>query len=280
MVSPISLKRDVICKGIKLLSKKNILQEIDMDFIVRFSLDTRLLKSRRYFTKKDFVIGLSNKLGVGECEYIYEAYKQGLSAREVSAEFLLTKNPTAKIISNSLIRHLALVKYKKPLANIIFKELLLGNFRTDINLINGTSYTYEIKTARDKIEKAVLQTNHFKKAFEHVYLVTSDENTIPKTLNENVGIITVDFDDAEFRFNEIKPSVKNTSLSSKLQLNVLKKDELIDFFGNDEKTKPRVELINGLLETETEEHINTKFKTYLKERFRPQWYGYIRKNLA
>jgi hypothetical protein len=262
-----------------LRSKKEILQEIDMDFIVRFSLDTRLLKSRRYFTKKDFVIGLSNKLSVEECEEIHEAYKQGIPAKVVSAKFLLTKNPTAQVISNNLIKYL-ISKYKNILNNIIFKEFLLGNFRTDINLINGTSYTYEIKTARDRIEKAVPQTNYFARAFEHVYLVIDDENVLPTTLNENVGIIEVGFDDGELRFNERRPSIKNYSLSSDLQLNALRKDELGDFFGSTPKDHSREELVKGLLETETEEHINAKFKMYLKERFRPQWYEYIRKNLT
>jgi hypothetical protein len=261
-----------------MLSKKDILQEMDMEFIVRFSIDTRLLKSRKYFTKKDFVIGLSNKLSIEECEYVFELYKQELSAKEVSANFLLTKNPTAKTISDNLIKHLAF-KYNNLYNNVIFKELLLDNFRTDINLINGVSCAYEIKTARDKIEKAVLQTNHFKKAFEHVYLVTYNENIIPKNLDDGVGVMIIDFDDGKLEFNEIKPSIRNTSFVSELQLNTLNKDELVSFFGDCEKNTSREELINGLLGTETEKNINTKFKSYLKERFTPQWYEYIRKNL-
>jgi hypothetical protein len=260
-------------------SKKNILQEIDMDFLVGFSIETRLLKSRKYFTKRDFVLGLSKALSSEECEFVYEKYKQGLPFKTVSNSFLLTKSPTAKIITNNLIRHLAL-KYTQILNNIVFKELNVGKFRTDVNQINGVSYTYEVKTGRDKIEKSILQTAEFSKVFEYVYLVTRNEESIPSKLNENVGVLLAEFDDGHLIFDEVTTPIKNTLLSGRLQLQTFRKDELISFYGEDGKTKSREELLESLLATETEENINRKFKLVLKERFRPQWYEYVRKNFS
>lgn len=264
---------------VRVFSKKNLLQEIDMDFLVMFSIETRILKSRKYFTKKDFVIGLSKALSVDDCEYLHEKFKEGLTAKEVSANFLLTRNPTAKIITDNLIKYLALEKHSQIYNNIIFKELLIDNFRTDVNLINGTSYTYEIKTARDKIEKSILQTNHFKQVFEHVYLVTQNEDIVPSELDKNIGIFIVKFDDGNLIFDEVKPAIKNNLLNSELQLKVLRKEELISFFGEDGKNKSREDLTDGLLKTETEDNINKKFKIFLKERFKPQWYEYVREKL-
>lgn len=262
-----------------MFSKKNLLQEIDMDFLVRFAAETRLLKSRKYFTKKDFVLGLSNALSVDECEYLLEKFREGANAKEVSVNFLLTKNPTARTITESLIRYLALERYNQIYSNIIFRELLVDNFRTDVNLINGVSYTFEIKTARDKIEKSILQTNHFKEVFEYVNLVTQDENSVPSQLNENIGVFIVKFDDGQLIFKQIKPAIKNIILNSKLQLSVLTKDELMTFYGESGKMKSRKDLIDGLLKTETEENINKRFKFFLKERFRPKWLGYAREKL-
>ncbi|MFH1229705.1 MAG: sce7726 family protein [Candidatus Aenigmatarchaeota archaeon] len=251
-----------------------------MDFLVRFSLDTRLLKSKKYFTKKDFVLGLSNALSIEDCESLYNSFKEGDFAKNVAANFLLTKNPTARTITDGLIKYLALKKYNNILNNIIFRELLVGNYRTDVNLINGVSYTYEVKTARDKIEKAVSQTNQFKKVFEQVYLVTYDQAVVPENIDENIGIMVIRHDDGQIVFDEMRKAIKNTLLSKELQLSVLRKDELASFYGKDGKLKSREELIKGLLETETEQSINNNFKGLLKERFKPQWYQDIQKVLG
>lgn len=260
-------------------SKKGVLEEIDMDFLIRFALDTKLLKEKKYFTKKDFVFGLANRLSNDECDFVSDLYKNGWGAKQVAHKFILEKNPTASLVSNKFVRYLTFKKYEHVLNNIIFKEFLIGKHRTDINLINGVSYVYEIKTARDKIEKAIPQTKNFINAFEYVYLITHNMEVVPKNIHENVGIIVMDYDDGEIIFEEKIKAIKNTNFDNNLQLNSLRKEEIIAIHGNAKNKSDKNKMINEIMDTETNSNINKFFKKTLKERFRPMWYNYIKNNI-
>ena len=261
---------------ISMQSKKSYLERIEMDYLVQFAAETKLLKNKRYFTKKDFVLGLSNRLSIEECEFLFKNYEENITPQNTAKIFLAEKNPTAPIVVNKLIHFLAMEKYKEILNNIIFKEFTVGNFRTDVNLINGHSFAFEIKTARDKIEKASIQTENFLKAFEYVYLVMTYDQELPKNLNENVGIYLFDYQDGQAEFKEIQKAKRNLIFDSMIQLNALRKDEIQLFHGDTTGKKDKETMIKELLDTETEMNINVKFKHCLKNRFREQWYDYVK----
>lgn len=70
-------------------------------------------------------------------------------------------------------------------------QIPIGKSKADFVLINGKAVVYEIKTELDTFERLESQINDYYKAFDHVYVVTCEQNQekLEKLLaNSSVGI--------------------------------------------------------------------------------------------
>jgi hypothetical protein len=258
-------------------SKAGILKELDMDFLVSFSYNTRLLRPNLYFTKQDFVKGLSRKLNIDQCTFISHLYKDGFNADAITNRFLTEINSNADIIKQLYARYLFFKEIKSLFNDIVFFEFKIGERRTDINRINSYSYAFEIKSGRDSPNRAVHQIKEFSDVFEFVILIVQNEEKY-EDISDNIGIIKYEYNDGEMDFESIRKPSKNLELDSGKQLSSLSKMELSNTF-NIQKGLERTNLIDKIMDTYSESKINTYFKNALKTKYFDSWRSYINRNI-
>lgn len=254
--------------------KSEILKKMDMDFLVHFSYFTKLLKPNSYFTKQDFVSGLARKLNAEQCNVVFEMYKSGAAAEIVAGKFLMELNSNAAIIKNLFAAHLFYDVIKHPLNDVVFFEFKIGSSRTDVNRINGYSYAFEIKSGRDRPERAFLQTKIFSDVFDFVTLIVSDEE-IFESISDNIGIIKYEFIDGAMTFDYVRKPMRNVELDSKKQLNSLSKVALKNSFDLINIELDRTKMINNVLNSFSESEINSHFKNALKNEYLDKWKAYM-----
>jgi len=259
-------------------SKSDVIKNFDMDFLVHFSYITKLLKGRNYFTKQDFVNGLSRKLNTEQCQMIFDLYSSGYNVHDISNKFLLEFNSHASIIKKLFVTHLFYHEIKNILNDIIFFEFSVGNARTDVNRINGFSYAFEIKTGRDRPNNAEAQTRVFSDFFEFVFLIVNNEEPY-SNISENIGIIKYEYTDGEMLFDYTRKPKRNQELNSFQQLNSLSKSQLLEILGTKKNINEKEVLIKNVIQTHSEDEVNTIFKTTLKNIYRDKWKMYIQQNI-
>lgn len=122
-------------------------------------------------------------------------------------------------------------------------ELPIANSKADFLLINGKAVVYEIKTELDNLERLETQINDYYLAFDHVAVVTYEENIealnkIIVNLNKPVGIYYIKKNGAISTVKKPEPYKK--FLSKEIIFSILRKNEyqkiLNNYFGYLPKT--------------------------------------------
>jgi len=259
-------------------SKSEILKKLDMDFLVHFAYFTKLLRPRNYFTKQDFVNGLARKLNTEQCIVVFKLYKSGFEAESVAEKFLMELNSNATVIKNLFVDYLFHNIIKHPLNDIVFFEFKVGSSRTDVNRVNGNSYAFEIKSGRDKPDRAFLQTKIFSDVFDFVFLIVNDEE-IYELIADNIGIIKYEYIDGEMSFNTVRRPKRNIELDSVKQLKSLSKATLAKIIDFNKTVTDKNELISEILKNFSESEINARFKNALKDEYIDKWKSYIAQHI-
>lgn len=247
-------------------TKHDLLKQIEFEFLARFSIDTKLLNIKKYYTKKDIVNALSRRMNLTECKFVLDLYKKGNNAIETADVFLRKMKPTSDIIKIKFIEYLVNTQQiKRVLNDVCFFEFNVGATRTDINRINNYSYAYEIKTARDKPNRAFFQTKEFSQVFEYVFVITNDPEI---EREDNIGIFLMDFVDGEIVFDK-KIKARKNDMNPPKQLMSLPKIKLRELTDLDSKDKQ--DLVKDILPMFRRNEINAFFKKVLKDTYRERW---------
>ena len=257
-----------------MMTKRDLLNVIEFDSLIKLNYDIKLIKQNKYFTKKDFIDALGKNLSIDECEYIISLYKKNISLNEISKNFLTIFRPTGNFLREKFVQHLLYKEIKGKLYNdIIFFEFPIKNNRTDITRINGYSYAYEIKSVRDVLSRSIGQTKEFLSVFDYVYLIV-DNDIDDVEIDEKVGIIKVIRKNGMINFKIVKKPKQTCKYDSLIQLRLLQKKELLQInkkydFCHD---KSREDLQQSILKKFDQNSINLLFKHTLKERYRRTWF--------
>lgn len=122
-------------------------------------------------------------------------------------------------------------------------ELPIANSKADFLMINGKAVVYEIKTELDNLERLESQINDYYLAFDHVAVVTYEDNleAIEKliaNLRKPVGIYYIKKNGAISTVK--KPKAYRNRLSKETIFSILRKEEyqsiLMNYFGSLPKT--------------------------------------------
>ena len=154
-------------------------------------------------------------------------------------------------------------------------ELPIGNSRIDLCKVNGKSVAYEIKTDYDTPSRLSSQLDDYDQVFEEIYIICSSNNVekFSKYINNRVGIISYHIYNNKYIFKEERKSKIKNILNSKYQLNCMQTKELKTYFKHlcFKKNISKNELIQQILEKESNEKINKIFKLALKNRYKNNW---------
>jgi hypothetical protein len=258
-------------------SKLRILMEIDADFLVNFSYMTGLLRPKKYFTKQDFVNGLSRKLNIEQCRVVRKLDGSGVELDTIVKKFLTEMNSNANTVRRLYVDHLLSHKIKNVQNDIVFFEFRVDGSRTDITRVNGRSYAFEIKSGRDRPDRAMYQIQKFSDVFECVSLIVNDEKRY-KFMPDNVGIIEYEYSNGEMKFTVGRDYKRNLELNVEKQLKSLPTNQLIKILNGENKKLERAKMIQNIIEQYSEEEINSLFKLALKDNYYGKWLDYIKNN--
>lgn len=255
------------------MTKRDLLNTIDFDSLIKLNYDIKIIRDNKYFTKKDFVDALARNLSRNECEQLTKLYKVDFSIDEISKNFLTMHRPTGNFLKNKFIEYLITSEIKGKLHNdVIFVEFPVDEKRTDITRINGYSFAYEIKSNRDDVSRSKGQTNEFLLVFDYVYLIVENINQ-DFDLDKKVGIYHAIKDKETIDFKCIKKPIRSNNYDSEKQLSLLQKNELIKinrkygFLHNGSRN----EMEKSILKNFDEETINRLFRYYIKNRYKQVW---------
>jgi len=258
-------------------SKYRNLMEIDADFLVNFSCMTKLLRPKKYFTKQDFVNGLSRKLNIEQCKVICKLNRNGVGLDAIAKKFLTEMNSNATTVRRLYVDHLLSHKITNVQNDIVFFEFRVEGSRTDITRINGRSYAFEIKSGRDRPDRAMYQIQKFSDIFEFVSLIVDDESGY-KSMPDNVGIIKYEYLNGKMEFNVVRDYKRNLELDVEKQLKSLPTNQLIKILNGENKKVEKAKMIQNIIEQYSEEEINSLFKLALKDNYYEKWLDYIKNN--
>lgn len=251
------------------ITKKDYLIQIDFDYLLRFSSESKIYRNyRKYFTKKDFVHALLRNLTKEQCIHLYNAFMSDTPSEEIAKSFLYA-NPTYPIIREKFLEYL---EEDKENNEVIFFEFPVLNARTDITRINGTSYNYEIKSGRDKIERAERQMSTFMTLFEENIVICQDEqyNDVIDSIPPDTGVIIYEVISDGINFKDKIPARKSKRIDPVNQLNVMTVKKLREMYerriGKSKKLK-RQTLSKKILSRYSGREINEEFKKYLKDKY-------------
>ena len=146
-----------------------------------------------------------------------------LSYFEAIYNYMLINYRNQYIYQNTLFNKLFNNKIKNKVA---LSQIPIANSKADFIFINGKAVVYEIKTELDSFFRLEKQIYDYYKAFDHVYLFTS-ENQVDhaiKSLPYEVGILILE---SNSRIREIRPALENCNyLSHKEIYELLRKQEI------------------------------------------------------
>jgi len=249
-------------------TKQECLLAIPFEYIIAFSKETRLLRSNGYCTKKDFVQHLLRSLNIHECERLYQFYAEGRPYREAS-KYFLAKRPTGYIVSGAFVNYLD--KTTHDLGKLFF-EFPIANTRVDILRLNGSSYAYEVKSQRDRLDRLRFQLPAARKLFEYVSVIfpLSLKNKVMEIVDGNVGLYSFDIRDEQPIFEVEKEQTKNDEIYPEAQLDLLRLDELQTMCSNFCEKKPtrleKNEMIRVILNNMNWSEANDAFKKVIQKR--------------
>lgn len=140
-------------------------------------------------------------------------------------------------------------------------EIKVKNSRVDFLTVNGHTTSYEIKSSLDTLGKLAKQSLDYKTAFELNNIVVHERH-LKKCIGlipECFGIISINKGGHEI----IRKPVLNKALNPEVQLSLLTKKELGEFFGSGN--------VADILSSTDHTAINEQFKSALKKRYRSKW---------
>lgn len=249
-------------------TKRELLHEISFHFLKEFCAQTKIIRSRGNYYKKDFVRSIGRRLTKEECEFVNEQFQADQPADAVSQRFLMNFYPDENLVRKQF--HSYLVDELVGSANdeVIFNEMPISGVRSDINRFNGKSYTYELKSPRDSPARLTHQLGTYLNLFEHVYIVVPEDSDKYSVENKRVGIFTYDYPSFDFRLEmEATPA---TDLDPYLQLNQLRLSELRALLQDSDikvKSITREDAIQEIRSIRRPKEINSLFKETIKQRY-------------
>lgn len=125
-------------------------------------------------------------------------------------EFLLS-NYRCEYVFKNIIATNILLKNHSLNSSALVSEIRSGSSRADIVIFNGTSNVYEIKTDIDSYERLPDQISSYRKMFDKIYVVTS-ENEKEKAsdiVDTDIGLISLDGDGSLKTNREAKSNCSN-----------------------------------------------------------------------
>lgn len=255
----------------KMRTKQEYLLDLPFEFIIGFSEETGLVRDHACFTKKDFVHRLIGTLTISECHVLSEMYRKGAPYRS-SVDWYLAKYPSGEMVSKSFVEHLN--KRESNLGSIYF-EFPIIKTRVDILRLASDSHAYEVKSERDKVDRLEYQIPALQKVFDYVYLIAPNRlmQKIPDSINSQIGLITFSIDACDYSFELAREPKINYGLNSKLQLNLLRLDELgiicSKIIGAKAKRMGRKEQTLAIIQHYNSEQIHEMFKLIIQSIFIP-----------
>lgn len=140
-------------------------------------------------------------------------------------------------------------------------EIKTNNSRLDFLQVNGSTISYEIKSAVDNLQKLKRQIEDYTKLFEYNYVVIGKNHLsdIRKELPEKYGIYIVE----KGKLREKRKALKNSLINPKFQLSIFTKKELIENFNSSK--------IYRILKEFSANKINVTFREVLKRRYYKKW---------
>lgn len=189
--------------------------------------------------------------------------------REVYNNIILQYYPNETTIKSCFINQVLL----KCRNHVTIFELPIGNSRADLCKINGTSVAYEIKTDLDNLQRLNKQINDYLQIFERVFVICSYKKLedIKKQIAPSCGIYVYQMSSGgNLRFALYRNSSHSIRLDAQNQLSILRKQELKQYF-NANNIQSREVMIENILNENTPDDINLKFKQIIKLRYHQQW---------
>lgn len=90
---------------------------------------------------------------------------------------LLNQYRCEYVYKNIITTKLYLDEHHDPQESLLTGELRSGNSRADVVILNGTSTVYEIKSAYDSFERLDSQIEDYRKVFDRIVVVTTEEKS-------------------------------------------------------------------------------------------------------
>lgn len=162
----------------------------------------------------------------------------------------------------------------KPGSRVVDElELLRGEVRVDVAVINDMLHGYEIKSAADNLLRLPRQQEHYGKVFEKMTLVADERHVeeAVKIVPQYWGLIAVGLKDGTPHSYEVWPAITNRSLDKLALAQLLWREEsleLLEYFdlAAGVRSKPRKILWQTLARNLTVEQLKAFVCFKLKSR--------------
>lgn len=197
------------------------------------------------------------------------------NVREIYNMIILKYYPNEMCIKSCFINQI-LFKTKN---HVTIFELPVGKSRVDLCKLNGSSIAYEIKTDLDNLLRLNKQLHDYLGIFEKAFVICSENKLteIEKSIPSLCGIYMYALTKrGKFKFTLYRDASKSQTLNAKKQLNLLRKQELLNYF-SPKGVQRRDDIINSILENHSSENINYRFKQIIKLRYQEKW-DFLRQN--
>ena len=200
--------------------------------------------------------------------FVNETAKDNADVIKQIYEYMQKNYRNEYIYQNTLLNKLLLGRHSLNTTTAL-TQVPVNKSKADFVLINGKAVVYEIKSELDSFERLESQLGDYYKAFDYVYVVTSEENLskLEKILGESTVGICLLTKKNTLRF--IKEARENRSfLVHKVIFKVLNKSEyeeiIIDWYGSLPDVKP-VFLYKECLKLFIEIPMSELYPRYLKQ---------------
>jgi hypothetical protein len=212
-------------------------------------MDSNNLILNRVFTQSTFADLLNEQFNSAYCEvvrrYIRDAgVKNNRILISEIYRIMIRTYRNEYIYKNTLLNKLLIAKHSLKTTTAL-TEIPIYKSKADFVLINGKAIVYEIKTELDSFNRLESQLNDYYKAFDHVCVVTCEDNYIKleEILKDSpVGIYILT------KRNSIKvkkePIVDSSKLDSKVMFKILRKLEFENIIKTHYGELPEVSQVN------------------------------------
>ena len=149
-------------------------------------------------------------------------------------DLLLSHYRCEYVFKNAIANNIFLARYSLE-KNLISEELMVDSSRADMTIVGESSTVYEIKTEYDDPSRLEGQIADYKKVFDKIYVVVSDEQSerYVSLIDDSVGLLSLANNGRITKIKESESHVATVSLDS--VFNCMRKKEyssaLIKSFG-------------------------------------------------